>query len=59
MFLFLVGPTIVVSDIPAQMRRILALAKFSVQMVKATNPTDVNAIASMDELTVEGENLLE
>ena len=59
MFLFLVGPTIVVSDIPAQMRRILALAKFSVQMVKATNPTDVNSIASVDELTVEGENLLE
>ena len=50
MFLFIVGPTIVVSDIPAQMRRILALAKFSVQMV---------SIASVDELTVEGENLKE
>ena len=59
MFLIIVGPTIVVSDIPAQMRRILALAKFFVPMVKATNPTDVKSIASVDELTVEGENLLE
>ena len=54
MFLFTVRPTIVVSDTPAKLKKILA--KLSIQTEIVTNPTNVESIASLDKLTVEGEN---
>ena len=59
MLLFIAGPTIVVSDILAQLMKILAFAKLSIQIEIVTIPTKVESIASSDEPTVEGVNLSE
>ena len=59
MFLFIVGPTKVVSDIPALLMKMPAFAELYIQIEKATNPTNIESTASLDELTVEEENLLE